>query len=62
MPEIPPPPPAPPIKPVEASQEKAEEERQRRKRGVSSTILTGARGLTTEESVSPTGPNLLGNA
>ena len=59
MPAVPPPPPAAPIKPVEASETDREEERQRRKRGISSTILTGPRGLTTEESVSPTTPNLL---
>ena len=62
LPEVPPPPPAPPIKPVEASMEKAEQDRHRRKRGVSSPLLPGPRGLTTEESVSPTGPNLLGSA
>ena len=59
LPAIPPPPPAPPIKPVAASQEDREIDRQRRKKGISSTILTGPRGLTTEESVSPTTPNLL---
>jgi hypothetical protein len=59
LPAIPPPPPAPPIKPVEASETDREIERQRRKRGISSTILTGPRGLTTEEAVSPTTPNLL---
>lgn len=59
MPAIPPPPPAPPIKPVDAGQEEKEKDRIRRKRGVSSTILTGPRGLTTEESVSPTTTNLL---
>lgn len=59
LPKIPPPPPAPAIKPVEASETDREEDRQRRKKGISSTILTGPRGLTTEESVSPTTPNLL---
>lgn len=59
MPAIPPPPPAPPLKPVEAGMEDRERDRIRRKRGISSTILTGPRGLTTEESVSPTSPNLL---
>lgn len=55
LPPIPGPPPAPAIKPVEDT----ESERQGRKRGISSTILTGPRGLTTEEAVSPTTPNLL---
>jgi len=61
LPAIPPPPPAPPIKPVDVktSEVNREEERQRRKKGISSTILTGPRGLTTEEAVSPTTPNLL---
>lgn len=59
LPEVPPPPPAPPIAPVEASEVERETDRQRRKRGISSTILTGPRGLTTEEAVSPTTPNLL---
>ena len=61
LPPIPAPPPAPPIKPVEveSSEEERERVRQRRKGGVSSTILTGPRGLTTEEAVSPTTPNLL---
>jgi|TARA_R110000764_G_scaffold49811_1_gene110054 hypothetical protein len=59
LPKIPPPPPAPPIKPVDDSEADREIDRQRRKKGISSTILTGPRGLTTEESVSPTSPNLL---
>ena len=51
MPDIPPPPPPPPIKPVDAesSESARTREQMRRKKGVSSTILTGPRGLMPEQ-------------
>jgi hypothetical protein len=51
MPTIPPPPPPPPIKPVEATGTRSAQQRERvrRKKGVSSTILTGPRGLLPEQ-------------
>tara|TARA_R110002012_G_scaffold5155_3_gene23666 strand:- start:732 stop:962 length:231 start_codon:yes stop_codon:yes gene_type:complete len=60
-PPIPPPPPAPPIKPVKAegSEEAKAKETARRKKGVSSTILTGPRGLLPEQ-MPVTSPGLLG--
>ena len=59
-PAIPPPPPAPPIKPVQAegSQSAQQRERVRRKKGISSTILTGPRGLLPEQ-MPVTAPSLL---
>ena len=58
---IPPPPPLPPIKPVQAegSEESKTRERLRRKKGISSTILTGPRGLLPEQ-MPTTAPTLLG--
>ena len=50
-PPVPPPPPAPPIRPSEAkgSEEEKTQERLKRKKGVSSTVLTGPRGLMPEQ-------------
>jgi hypothetical protein len=63
MPTIPPPAPAPPIKPIQAvgSEEAKAKEQMRRKRGVSSTILTGPRGLLPEQ-MPTTAPGLLGGS
>tara|TARA_Y100001963_G_scaffold135341_1_gene196844 strand:- start:2260 stop:2487 length:228 start_codon:yes stop_codon:yes gene_type:complete len=60
-PAIPPPPPAPPMKPVQAEGSEASKakEQVRRKKGVSSTILTGPRGLLPEQ-MPVTSPGLLG--
>ena len=66
-PKLPPPPPVPPpppITPVPAvaaadTEETAAKERLRRKKGVSSTILTGPRGLLPEQMPVNT-PHLLG--
>ena len=60
-PAIPPPPPAPPIKAVGAGQEAKAKEQVRRKKGVSSTILTGPRGLLPEQ-MPVTSPGLLGGS
>ncbi len=51
MPDIPPPPPAPPIEPTRATGTRSAQQRERirRKKGVSSTILTGPRGLLPEQ-------------
>ena len=50
-PKAPAPPPAPPIRPSEAkgSEEEKTQERLKRKKGVSSTVLTGPRGLMPEQ-------------
>ena len=62
MPAVPPPPPAPPIQPVGAGGEEARaKEQMRRKKGVSSTILTGPRGLLPEQ-MPVTAPGLLGGS
>tara|TARA_R100000808_G_scaffold8275_1_gene23560 strand:- start:6249 stop:6476 length:228 start_codon:yes stop_codon:yes gene_type:complete len=63
MPAIPPPAPAPPIKPIQAtgSEEARAKEKVRRKKGVSSTILTGPRGLLPEQ-MPVTAPGLLGGS
>jgi hypothetical protein len=60
MPAIPPPPPAPPLEPVQAEGSEAAKtkERMRRKKGISSTILTGPRGLLPEQ-MPVTAPGLL---
>ena len=49
--EVPPPPPAPPVQPIKAEGTRSaqEKERLRRKKGTSSTILTGPRGLLPEQ-------------
>ena len=62
-PAIPPPAPAPPIKPIQAtgSEEARAKEKVRRKTGVSSTILTGPRGLLPEQ-MPVTAPGLLGGS
>ena len=62
-PAIPPPAPAPPIKPIQAtgSEEARAKEKVRRKKGVSSTILTGPRGLLPEQ-MPVTAPGLLGGS
>ena len=62
-PAIPPPAPAPPIKPIQAtgSEEARAKEQVRRKKGVSSTILTGRRGLLPEQ-MPVTAPGLLGGS
>lgn len=59
-PAVPPPPPAPPVAPVKAegTQSAREREKIRRKRGVSSTILTGPRGLLPEQ-MPVTSPSLM---
>ena len=59
----PPPPPAPPVEPVraEGTRSARQRERVRRKRGISSTILTGPRGLLPEQ-MDTTAPSLLGGA
>jgi len=51
MPDIPPPPPAPPLEPTRAAGTRSAQQRERirRKKGVSSTILTGPRGLLPEQ-------------
>lgn len=61
MPAIPPPPPAPPIEPTRAvgTRSAQQRERIRRKKGVSSTILTGPRGLLPEQ-MPIEAPTLLG--
>jgi hypothetical protein len=61
MPAIPPPPPAPPLEPIrgEGTEEARTKDRLRRKRGISSTILTGPRGLLPEQ-MPVTVPTLLG--
>tara|TARA_R100000789_G_scaffold35003_2_gene38034 strand:+ start:578 stop:802 length:225 start_codon:yes stop_codon:yes gene_type:complete len=60
-PPVPPPPPAPPVNPIpaEGTRSAKERDRIRRKRGVSSTILTGPRGLLPEQ-MPVTAPTLLG--
>jgi len=60
-PEAPPPAPPPPVKPIEAEGTRSaqEKEKVRRKKGVSSTILTGPRGLLPEQ-MPTTVPGLLG--
>ena len=66
-PKLPPPPPVPPPPPItpvpavaaEDTEESAVKERMRRKQGVSSTILTGPRGLLPEQMPVET-PHLLG--
>ncbi len=62
-PPIPPPPPPAPFKPVEAesSESAAEKERIKRRKGISSTILTGAQGLLPEQMPVDT-PGLLGSS
>ena len=62
-PQVPPPAPLPPIKPIKAegTASAQEKERVRRKRGVSSTILTGPRGLLPEQ-MPVTSPSLLGGS
>ena len=57
----PPPAPLPPIKPIKAegTASARDKERVRRKKGVSSTILTGPRGLLPEQMPVST-PSLLG--
>ena len=60
-PPVPPPAPLPPIKPIKAegTASARDKERVRRKKGVSSTILTGPRGLLPEQMPVST-PSLLG--
>ncbi len=60
-PAVPPPAPLPPIEPIKAqgTQSAQAKERVRRKKGVSSTILTGPRGLLPEQMPVST-PSLLG--
>lgn len=62
-PQVPPPAPLPPIEPIKAegTASAQEKERVRRKRGVSSTILTGPRGLLPEQ-MPVTSPSLLGGS
>ena len=59
-PPVPPPAPPPPIRPVEAkgAEEEKTKERLKRKKGVSSTVLTGPRGLMPEQ-MDTTTPYLL---
>ena len=60
-PPVPPPAPLPPIAPIKAegTASARDKERVRRKKGVSSTILTGPRGLLPEQMPVST-PSLLG--
>jgi len=60
-PQVPPPAPLPPIEPIKAegTASARDKERVRRKKGVSSTILTGPRGLLPEQMPVST-PSLLG--
>ena len=60
-PPVPPPAPLPPIKPIKAegTASARDKERVRRKKGVSSTILTGPRGLLPEQMPVST-PSLFG--
>ena len=62
-PQVPPPAPLPPIEPIKAegTASARDKERVRRKRGVSSTILTGPRGLLPEQ-MPVTSPSLLGGS
>ena len=59
-PQVPPPAPLPPIEPIKAegTASARDKERVRRKKGVSSTILTGPRGLLPEQ-MPVTSPSLL---
>tara|TARA_R110000744_G_scaffold56057_3_gene118266 strand:- start:277 stop:504 length:228 start_codon:yes stop_codon:yes gene_type:complete len=59
MPAIPPPAPIAPVAAVDSKEEDSTKERLRRKKGVSSTILTGPRGLLPEQMPVST-PYLLG--
>lgn len=61
-PAIPPPPPAPPFRPADAesSESVKQKEKAKRRKGISSTILTGPRGLLPEQ-MPVTSPSLLGS-